>query len=228
MKFRPSFTLILLASLLAALLGLVRVPSAHAAPASVGTLSGTTVTVNNGPGDQTDPHVSGDWVSYTDNSTGIYLVRYHNLVTKVDAAVPNNGGQDILSGISGTTVVYAHVTSSSEVIYRYDIGSGNPPTALAPQTNAIRESPAIGNRTVAWVDFTADPSHPQIMAYNLDTQTLTPITNDTTLLNLEPAVSTDGSVIVWAKCTGLFSGCNIWEAVLSSSGTWALSLTLFG
>jgi len=221
-KFRIAFTLVLLASLLAALLGLVRVPSAHAASASTGALSGTTVTINNGPGDQTDPHVSGSLVSYTDNSTGLYEVRYHNLDTGEDATIPTNGGQDLLSGISGTTVAYMHSTASGQNIYSYDIGSGTAPVELDPlaNDNAIRESPAIGNRTVAWVDYTADPAHPQIVAYNLDTHTLWQLTNDTTLLNLELAVSADGSVIVWAKCTGSFSGCDIWEAVLSG-GTWS-------
>jgi Tol biopolymer transport system component len=223
-KFRIAFTLILLASLLAALLGLVRVTSAHAASASTGTLSGTAVTVNNGPGDQNDPHVSGSLVSYTDNSTGLYEVRYHNLDTGEDAAIPTNGGQDLLSGISGTTVVYMHSTASGQNIYSYDIGSGNAPVELDPlaNDNAIRESPAIGNRTVAWVDYTADPAHSQIVAYNLDTHTIWQLTNDTTLLNLEPAVSADGSVIVWVKCTGSFVGCDTWEAVLSSGGTWSV------
>lgn len=214
-KFRTSFMLILLASLL----GFVGVTAAHAASTPTGTLSGTAVTINNGPGDQTDPHISGSLVSYTDSSTGLYQVRYHNLDTGEDVAIPTNGGQDLLSGISGTTVVYMHSTASGQTIYRYDIGSGTSPVELDPRPGAIRESPAIGNRTVAWVDYTTDPAHPQIVAYNLDTGVATTLTSDTTLLNLEPAVGADGSVIVWAKCTGAFSGCNVWEAILSG-GTW--------
>lgn len=145
----------------------------------------------------------------------------HNLDTGADTAIPSDGGQDLLSGISGTIVVYMHSTASGQNIYRYDIGAGTPPIELAPLASdaAIRESPAIGNRTVAWVDYTTDPAHPQIVAYNLDTQATTPLTSDTTLLNLEPSVSADGSVIVWVKCTGAFTGCNVWEAV-ESGGTW--------
>src|SRR5207248_1574970 len=86
----------------------------------------------------------------------------------------------------------------------------------------------IGGRTVAWVDYTADPSTPQIVAENLDTGQVTALTNDTTLLNLEPSVSPDGSVVTWAKCTGNFSGCDVWDAVLGSGGWTVHQLTTGG
>src|SRR5881394_3043852 len=38
------------------------------------------VTINTSPGDQFDPHVSGDWVAYT-SDLGI---RYYNFVTGID------------------------------------------------------------------------------------------------------------------------------------------------
>lgn len=40
------------------------------------TLTVTVVVMNDGR-DQTDPHVSGDWVAYTDNS--VYRIRFQNL-----------------------------------------------------------------------------------------------------------------------------------------------------
>src|SRR5690242_12758300 len=49
---------------------------------------GTRYRVNSGPGDQTDGHVSGDWVAYTAERNGGTEVRYHNLVTGTDTAVP--------------------------------------------------------------------------------------------------------------------------------------------
>jgi Tol biopolymer transport system component len=197
---------------------------ARAATAAIPTLTGTLVTVNNGPGDQTDPHVSGNWVSYTDNSAGFYQVPYHDLLSGVDTVIPSNGGQDLLSGVSGTTVVYMHSTASGQSIFTYDIGSGAQ-AELDPTPGSIREFPAIGGRTVAWVDFTADPSHPQIVVENLDTQQVTTLTNDTTMQNLEPSVSPDGSVVAWAKCTGSFSGCDAWDAVLGSGGWTTHQLT---
>lgn len=44
--------------------------------------------VNNGAGDQTDPHVSGSLVSYTEVDAGL-RIHYHDLATGVDAAIPN-------------------------------------------------------------------------------------------------------------------------------------------
>ena len=215
-------------ALLAAITVLVGSPSARAATADIPALTGTLVTINNGPGDQTDPHVSGDWVTYTDNSSGLYRVRYHNLATGQDAVVPNNAGQDLLSGISGTTIVYLHSTPGGQRIYSYDTCGCSAPAEVDPTPGAIRESPAIGGRTVAWVDYTNDPNHPQIVVENLDTQQVTTLTSDTTLLNLEPSVSPDGSVVTWAKCTGSFSGCDVWDAVLGSGGWTVNQLTTGG
>ena len=130
------------AALLAALSSLAGPPPAGAATASIATLNGTPVTVNNGPGDQTDPHVSGDWVTYTDNSAGSYQVHYDNLATGQDVTIPSNGGQDLLAGISGTTIVYMHSTADGQSIYSYDISSSGPPVLLDPTPGSIREFPA--------------------------------------------------------------------------------------
>lgn len=157
-----------------------------------------------------------------DNSTGVYQVRYYNLGTQLDAAVPSNGGQDLLSGVSGSTIVYMQSTASGQSIYSYDTCGCNSPAEVDPTPGSIRESPAIGGRTVAWVDYSNDPAHPQIEVENLDTQKVTALTNDTSLLNLEPSVSPDGSVVAWAKCSGPFSGCNVWDAVLGSGGSWSV------
>jgi hypothetical protein len=225
MKLKLLFTLVVLASLLAAMISLVREWPTHAASASTGTLNGTNVTINNGPGDQTDPHVSGNWVTYTDDSTGLDVIHYYNLTTGQDAVIDNNAGADDLSGISGTTVVYTHEDASGSLnINAYVIGSGNPPVTLDPSSSqVIRTDPAIGNRTVVWVDFTSTPSTPQIMVYNLDTQTDTNLSNDTTTANIEPAVNPDGSVVVWAKCNPAGYPCQVWAGIQGNGGTWNLS-----
>jgi beta propeller repeat protein len=180
------------AALLAAMASLAGAAPPARASAAAAALNGYLTTVNNGSGDQTDPHISGDWVTYTDNSTGNYQVRYHNLATGQDTGVPANGGQDLLAGISGTTIVYMHSTASGQSIYTYDTGGGNSPAELDPTPGSIRESPAIGGRTVAWVDYTADPAHPQIVADNLDTGQVTPLTNDTTMQNWTPRSAPTG------------------------------------
>jgi Tol biopolymer transport system component len=206
------------ASLVAAV-GLAGALPARAAPASAPALTGTSVTINNGPGDASDPHVSGDWVSYTDDSTGSLVVHYYNLATGQDASIPNPGGNDSLSGVSGTNAVYTHEDATGTfTITTYAIGSGNPPVPIDPAPGTFRLNPAIGGNTVAWVDFTANPSTPQIIVYDTATQTTTTLAADN-MANVQPAVSPDGKVVVWAKCDPSGSPCNIWEA-RQVSGTW--------
>jgi hypothetical protein len=214
-----SFALIGLASALAATLGLAGAVPAQAVPASAPTLVGTSVTIGNEPGDQMDPHVSGDWVSYTDDSTGSLAVHYYNLVTGQDASIPNPGGNDSLSGVSGTTVVYTHEdVTGTFTITTYGLGTGGPSAAVDPQPGSFRLNPAIGGDTVAWVDYTANPSTPQIIVYDTATQTTTTLAADN-MANVQPTVSPDGNVVVWAKCDPSGSPCNIWEA-RQVSGTW--------
>lgn len=53
-----------LATALAATASVAAAVPAQAAPAAMPTLTGTSVSnIGNEPGDQTDPHVSGDWVT---------------------------------------------------------------------------------------------------------------------------------------------------------------------
>ncbi len=218
MKARSSsVALIGLAALLAGVLSFF---GAAPAGASTPTLTGTSVTVADGPGDSMDPHVSGDWVSYTNNGTGSSEIDYYNLATAQTQSIDNNGGNDTLSGVSGTTVVYTHEdTSGNFSIDSYDIGSGNAPTAVDPEPNSVRLEPAVGGDTVAWVDLTADPATPVIMVDDLATGTVTQLGNPN-VPNLEPAVSPDGSVVTWVECEASGAPCDVWDAILGSGGTW--------
>ncbi|PZR80441.1 MAG: hypothetical protein DLM65_08025 [Candidatus Aeolococcus gillhamiae] len=93
-------------------LALVAIPSAAGAltPDVKPTPPGTAVAIKTGPGDQTEPHVSGNLVSYTDLSVIPSQIRYHDLATNTDTAIPSlpDGGRDQSSAVSGTTVVYSH------------------------------------------------------------------------------------------------------------------------
>ncbi len=219
MKASSSSALIGTAALLAGMLGFFGAGPAQAQ--STPTLTGTNVTVANGPGDSMDPHVSGDWVSYTNNGTGSSEIDYYNLATAQAGSVSNYGGNDTLSGISGTTIVYTHQDTSGDFsIETYDIGSGNPPAALV--TGDVVLNPAIGGDTVAWVDYTTNPQTPQIMVYNTATQAVTDLTAPGTV-NLEPAVSPDGSVVTWVECEASGTPCDVWDAILGSDGTWTTS-----
>lgn len=183
-----------------------------------GPLVGTSYVVNNGPGDQTDPHVSGSLVVYTSATNGASEIRYHDLETGVDQPVPSSGALDFVSDISGNTLVFTRVASTS-AIFTYDVNTEGPATEIAPRERVNRRSAVVGGRTVAWQDFTYPGTvlAPEIVTYNLDTHTLTRLTEDT-LVNRTPAVSPDGQVIVWAKCESSGSGCDIWQATSAQGG----------
>jgi hypothetical protein len=53
-------------------------------PVPGGPLTVNVAVVNDSAGGQTDPHVSGDWASYTDNS--VYGIRFQNL----DMGIPSD------------------------------------------------------------------------------------------------------------------------------------------
>lgn len=189
-------------------------------------INGTPKVVNGGPGDQTDPHVSGPLVAYTNEVRGTSEIRYHDLLTDADAAIPNNGAFDFVSDVSGGTVVFTRVGSSSS-IYTFDVvAPGATPVELAPEEGSSRRAAVIGGRTVAWQDFgfTGNTLQPEIAAFDLDTGTLTRLTQDA-LQDRTPAVAPDGKTVVWAKCDAQGLACNIWEARWNGDGFTTQALT---
>ncbi len=180
---------------------------------STAPLTGRTQVVNTGPGDQTDPHVSGALVAYTHQSSlSSSEIRYHDLLTGVDQAIPTEGAYDALADISGNTVVFTRTTHISRV-FRFDVGAGGNARELAPRAGAERRAATLGGQTVAWQElgYTAASLPPEIFAYRLDTLALTRLTEDTSL-DRTPAVSADGRAVVWARCATSIDGCDVWAA----------------
>lgn len=189
-------------------------------------INGTRRVVNGGPGDQTDPHVSGALVAYTNEGRGTSEIRYHDLETGADAAIPNNGAFDFVSDVSGNTVVFTRVSTAS-AIYTFQVGAeSTAPVEVAPQEGSSRRAAVIGGRTVAWQDFgyTGNTLQPEIVTYDLDRGVLTRLTNDT-LQDRTPAVAPDGRTVVWAKCNAQGLGCDIWEARWTQEGFITQALT---
>ncbi|WP_426752858.1 TolB family protein [Myxococcus sp. Y35] len=200
-------------------------PLALASTPEPRTLTGTLHVVAGGPGDQTDPHVSGPLVAYTNESRGTSEIRYHDLRTATDAAIPNEGAFDFVSDISNGTIVFTRVSTSS-AIYTFDVGGDAVARELAPEAGSSRRAAVIGGRTVAWQDFgyTGVTSQPEIAAYDLERGTLTRLTDDT-FQDRTPAVSPDGSTVVWAKCDEQGLRCDIWQARRGASGFASQALT---
>lgn len=184
---------------------------------------GQLIVVNNGPADQTDPHVSGDLVAYSNSDATHFTIRYFNLATGVDTVIPNNGSFDFLADAGGSTIAFTRVTSaSSNAIFAFDTSNPSaPPVEVDPIGPVSRQAAQIGDQTIAWQDF-ASPSavNSSIVAYNRQTGAINSLTNDPNL-NQEPAISPDGTVIVWEKCANVAAPCSTWKAVLAS-GTWTV------
>jgi hypothetical protein len=201
-----------------------RDPAAPAAAfATIGTSPLITSTVvASGPGDQTDPRISGSIVSYTRDDNGAITIRYHNLATGTDQGIPNIGEVDFLSDISGTKIVFDRINDDYSV-YVYDIATGGAPVEVASQDDAMRHAPAIGGNTVAWQDFAygTAANAPEIAVNELGTATRTRLTDDA-LLDREVRVSPDGNLVVWVKCTTSGTACDVWKAIKSAGG-WTTS-----
>jgi hypothetical protein len=175
----------------------------------------TTYVVNNGPGNQTDPHISGSIVSYASDATGGSEIRDHDLSTGIDQAIPNGGAFDFVSDVSGSLIAFTRITESEQTVYVFDALGAQPPFELAPEaTPSYRHAPAVGGRTVAFQDFSFTQSmlEPEIVVASLDGGPAVRLTNDA-LLDRDVAVSEDGSVVVWTKCNTDGTGCDVWAAV---------------
>jgi len=181
------------------------------------------VAVSNGVGPQSDPHVSGDWVSYTDVSASGIRFQNLGLGPTSDRLIPRPEGMyDSLSDISGNTIVFMRAsTVGYQRIYLAQIDpSGNPGPAveISPSASARRGQAEIGGDTIAYEDHGYDSSSTAPPEISLSS-VLGPaapafrLTNDT-LPDQEPAVSPDGNAVVWQKCVSIVytSPCDVWRA----------------
>jgi hypothetical protein len=196
--------------------------SARATTAAPPPAGASLITLGGHPGEEIDPHVSGNLVAYTSfpddepGQSGQIVV--HDLATGTDRAVGNGGGSDILPDISGTTVTYTHATASgAHDAYRYDYPAG-PPTVVDPQTAAgQRRISRVGGATFVFQDFGYPVGTPEITGFDATTGVATRLTDDA-LYDADPAVSQDGGTTVWSKCASIRTACHVWQATRGASG----------
>lgn len=178
-------------------------------------LQGAFEVVNNELGNQTNPHVQCNQVSYTfDDFQGSSTVHYHDMATGIDNVIPGNE-VDLLSDISGSRVAYTEVTFTGDTIRIFDTIS---------QTQTIvpglwRSNPSIGGNIVAFEDRSISRSAPQIGIYDLSTGVVTPLTNDS-FSNARPNVSANGDAVVWEKCETNSFDCAVYVAQQDAPGVF--------
>ncbi len=172
---------------------------------------GQFIVVNNLSGaDHYDPHVSGNLVVYSNSDGTNFTVRYHDLTTGIDNAIPNGGTSDFLADVSGGTIAFTRLSPSESAIFSYAVGASSA-VEVNPMPGATRQAAQIGTSTVAWQEYGAS-IFADIVAYDVASGGTTRLTNDQ-LLNQEPAISPEGAVIAWMKCANPSAPCDIWSAV---------------
>ena len=196
-------------------------------PANGGDAGGTIVTVNNGTGDQTEPHVSGDLVAYTDKDfVAGSRIHYFDLGTGIDRVVPAGapGDSDNLSDVGDGRIVFSRTRAGDgkTAAMLFDVASGTlrelDPQAAATPMN--RFGVAIGGGTVAYDEL--EVGNGDIFAYDLATATATNLSQSQDF-DVNPAVAPAGDVVVWERCVG--SNCDILQAV-RSAGAWGAPTTV--
>src|SRR5262249_49192994 len=96
-------------------------------PINAGLVNSPIIAVNNGSGEQTAPHVSGNLTSYTDYSTGSPRIHYLNFLTSADAVIPLDAPmeRDGDSGIDGTRIVFSRQATDRRAIFVYDTANSS-------------------------------------------------------------------------------------------------------
>ena len=189
-------------------------------PTTVQMLTGTLVAVNNGTGDQTNPHVNCDRVSYTnDDLEGTSTIHYFDFSTGTDSVIPGNT-LDRLSDLSGSLVAFTELTALGDRIVVFD--TTTQASTVIPGSRC--SNPALGGNLVAFEDRSS-LNQSEVDLYDPSTGIVTPLTNDA-LFDKNPAVSPNGNAIVWEKCQTDGAGCNIYAATQTSPGVFTtLALT---
>ena len=184
-------------------------------------LTGTTQQIKVTAGDQTNPHVACNVASYTDDDfQGHSLIKYFDFATNTEHAIPGNG-IDRLSDTDGQRIAFTQLNADGDQIVLYDIASQT--TTMVPGFG--NSAPAIGGNLVAFMhtDRTTATNIFDVSVYDQNTGIVTQLTNDT-LLDLHPAVSPDGSVVVWEKCQPDGTGCDIYSATQTGPGAFTTQL----
>src|SRR4051794_14216247 len=187
-----------------------------AAPVDGGAITIYPVAISTGPGDQYDPHVSGDIASYTSSDK----VRSYDFFSGDDTAVPSLlGATDLLSDVSGGRIVFSRVETSGQIpVMVYDIGTGST-TKVDPRPTEQQFAAAIGSSTVAFIDLTASAAG-ELVLTRIGGSSVQ-VTTDTRT-EQGPQVAPNGDLVVYESCG---TNCDIRQAAWNGSSWIVTGLT---
>ncbi len=177
------------------------------------------VAIDTAAGDQYDPHVSGDLVSYTSDTT----VRSYDFFSGSDDVVPTSSdSKDELSDTSNGKVTFARLdlTTFNQTVQVFDEASQTV-GEVDPQSVPYRSEPAIGSDTVAFIDAAGGTG--ELVATRLGGVTQH-VTSDTRI-DQRPAVAPSGDLVVYESCAQSPSNCDIRQAAWNGTAWVVTSLT---
>lgn len=207
-------------------------PPTEAAPDPI-PVGGPAILIAGGPGRQTDPHLSGSTMTFTNQNTdlneSVSEIRYHDLESGATSAIPHDGHRDSLSDVDGNMILFRRIFTDGLVgtraIMAFDTSEPSPtPVELAAELNVRRREPSVAGSTAVWMEQVAGSSseaQTDIVASDLDTGVTTRITDDgLTRSNRAPSVSRGGSVISWESCVPIPFSCDVLLSHRQADGTW--------
>ena len=213
---------------IAAVVSVGTIPTSVAAQTTtIPMLPGTTQPIKVAREYQEYPHVACNLAAYTefDGEWGTESIKYFDFATNTEHLVPGIG-LDFQADTDGRRITFTRIdVSGTEPVNRiaiYDI--------LSQSTTEIAEQgmdSSIGGNVVAFQHGRWEGPTTQIHVYDLNTGTLTQLTNDT-MVNRDPEVSPDGSVVVWQKCQPDGKGCDIYSATQTGPGVFTTPRLLTG
>lgn len=162
-------------------------------PTDGGSLPGTETRITTSMGDEYDPALSGDLISYTSYRGVDTDVWYYDLASGLETQMTSAVGNQELSDVRDGLIVYTDLVALDIMLY-------DPATALT--TNLTPERLAsinscIGDGLVAWEDMYQ--GNQDVYAKELATGELRRLT-DCPAVDAKPA--SDGETIVWESCAG--------------------------
>jgi hypothetical protein len=183
---------------------------------SVPMLAGTTLPVSNIQGNQTNPRIDCNSVSYTfDDLEGTSTIHYFDLVTGTDITAPGNT-LDRLSDIRGNRLAFTELDGSGDHIVLYDMVSNT--STVVPGHGIF---PRMGGNILAFwqYQYSSPRTTDEIGIYDMTTGAATLLTNDASPDQF-PAVSPTGNAVVWQKCLPDGLSCDIYSAILTAPGVF--------
>ena len=182
-------------------------------------LIGSSRVVNNALGNQSDPHIDGNLVSYTDdNLMGTTTVRYFDLTTNTDHLVPGNGA-DSQSEVNAGRIAFTESTAEGSQVVLFD---------TATQTRTVVpgygfSKPALGGVYLMFEDRSSTEfMHPSdIGMYLIPSDAYFRHTNNQ-LPDTNPVISQAGNLMLYQRCQSTGVGCSFEGFIVTQPGTFPI------